>query len=149
MDNSPSPIALPPTAQSLTTAGRRRLVLALAVLLTLVAALALSRWLAPLPSVEPDLLRLLRAMVLIKGLIALGAAGLVWWRLGRPIGSGLAMRYTAALCLCAGALGWLWGLHLVLLGSLGFYAGLAGVALSARRDPLLSAFPSKQPRRLT
>jgi hypothetical protein len=37
---------------------------------------------SPVAQMEPDLVRLLHGMVLIKGLIGLGAAGLVFWRLG-------------------------------------------------------------------
>jgi hypothetical protein len=120
-----------------------RLTLVLAIIATAAVVLAVTLSLAPAPQVEPDLMRLLRGMVLIKGLIALGAAALVWWRLGRPVEQGLATRYTAALSLSAGALAWLWGLHLVLLGSLFFYAGLIGLVLTGRRDPLLSAQPPK------
>lgn len=119
---------------------RRRLILALLVATAGAAGLALSHLLAPPPRAEPELVRLLRAMVLIKGLFALGAAALLWWRLGRPIGPALAARYGTAVGLCAAALGWLWGLHLLLLGSLAFYGGLAGLLLAARRDPLLLAW---------
>lgn len=122
---------------------RRRLGLALLVATAGAAGLALSLALAPTaPRAEPELVRLLRAMVLIKGLFALGAAALLWWRLGRPIGPALATRYGLAVGLCAAALGWLWGLHLLLLGSLAFYGGLAGLLLAARHDPLLLAWRS-------
>lgn len=119
---------------------RRRLGLALLVVTAGAAGLALSLALAPAPRAEPELVRLLRAMVLIKGLFALGATALLWWRLGRPIGPALATRYGLAVGLCAAALGWLWGLHLLLLGGLAFYAGLAGLLLATRGDPLLLAW---------
>ncbi len=77
-------------------------------------------------------------MVLIKGLIGLAVAALVWWRMGRPLSGTLAMRYGASLAVAFAAAGWLWGLTLVPLGSLVFYAGLGAVALAARRDPLFS-----------
>lgn len=136
--------AIPPgRAAAAAAAGQHRLSLALFVVAGAAAGLVLSLVLAPPPALEAELLRLLRGMVLIKGLIASAAAALLWWRLGRPIGRGLAARYGLALGLCAGALGWLWGLHLLLLGSLAFYAGLAGLALTARRDPLLSTWPPR------
>ncbi len=114
-----------------------RLRLVIAVAATVAAVLALVSAVAPPPSQSPELLRLLRGMVLIKGTIALAAGALVWWRLGRPIEATHATRYTAALCLAAGALAWLWGLHLVSLGSLLFYGGLGGLYLAGRSDRLL------------
>ena len=115
-----------------------RVVLVLGILGTAAIGLTLTLSVVPPPAVEPNLVRLLRGKVLIKALIALGAAALAWWRFGRPVEGKLALRYTAALCVSAAALAWLWGLHLMLLGSLFFYAGLAGVVLTARHDPLLS-----------
>ncbi len=119
-----------------------RLALMAGVPLTGVGALTLTLWLVPTPALEPDLLRLLHGMVLIKGLIALAAAALVYWRLGRPIARPLATGYIGALCLCAAALGWLWGLHLMLIGALCFYGGLASLYLVGRHDRLLSGVAS-------
>lgn len=117
---------------------RLRLALVLAVAISTAAVLALTLAFAPLPQREPDLVRLLRGMVLIKGAIGLTAAALVWWRFGRPLDPRLAARYIVALCLSAGAVAWLWGLHLILLGSALFYLGLLGVYLAGRRDPLFA-----------
>lgn len=78
-------------------------------------------------------------MVLIKGAMAIAAAALVWWRLGRPIAPALAARYVTALCVSAGAVAWLWGLHLIPLGAGAFYLSLLGIYRVGRRDPLLSA----------
>jgi hypothetical protein len=119
-----------------------RLALIASVPLTGMCALILTLWLVPTPPLEPDLLRLLHGMVLIKGLIALAAAALVFWRLGRPIARHLAAGYIGALCLSAAALGWLWGLHLMLVGGLCFYGGLAGLYLVGRHDRLLSGVAS-------
>ncbi|MBV5272749.1 MAG: hypothetical protein JZU52_03595 [Lamprocystis purpurea] len=119
-----------------------RLALMACVPLTGAGALILTLWLVPTPALEPDLLRLLHGMVLIKGLIASAAAALVYWRLGRPIARQLATGYIGALCLCAAALGWLWGLHLMLIGALFFYGGLAGLYLVGRHDRLLSGAAS-------
>lgn len=134
-----------PSAQTAVPAGHRRLEpyqlrLSLAVAVLLSAALVLAITLAFVPPAqrEPDLTRLLRGMVLIKGAIGLAAAALVWWRLGKPLTQGLAARYIGALCVSAGAVAWLWGLHLIPLGSGVFYLGLLGLYLTGRRDPLLS-----------
>ena len=126
---------MPPDAAALI----QRLVLATAVPLAGLAALALTLWLVPAPRAEPDLVRLLRGMVLIKGLIGLAAGALVYWRLGRPIAGPVATGYIGALCLSSAGLGWLWGLHLMLIGALLFYGGLVGIYLVARHDRLVSA----------
>jgi hypothetical protein len=115
-----------------------RLALILAVTLSAALVLTLTLTLVPPTQREPDLIRLLRGMVLIKGTIVLAAAALVWWRLGRPLAPDLAARYVAALCVSADAVAWLWGLHLIPLGSGVFYLGLLGLYLAGRRDPLLS-----------
>lgn len=114
------------------SAPRRALVLAVPAAGLL--GLALAALLAPPSAAAPDLVRLLHGMVLIKGLILLAAAALVWWRLGRPAAAGVAAGYLGALALSAAALGWLWGLHLMLAGAVPFYGGLAGLLLVARRD---------------
>jgi uncharacterized integral membrane protein len=114
---------------------RSGLVLAIAVGTLLGLALTL---VAPDSQREPELTRLLHGMVLIKGLIGLAIVALVWWRMSRPLPGALAIRYSAALAVSFAAAGWLWGLTLVPLGSLVFYAGLGAVALAARRDPLFS-----------
>jgi hypothetical protein len=93
---------------------------------------------------DPELARLLRGMVLIKGLIGLAIAGLVWWRMGRPLSESLAVRYGTSIAVAFGAVGWLWGLNLVPLGSLVFYTGLAGIALTGRADPLFSRQPANR-----
>ncbi|NEV64351.1 hypothetical protein [Thiorhodococcus minor] len=101
-------------------------------------ALAITLALVPAPRMAPELVRLLHSMVLIKGLIAVGAAALVYWRLGRPLRSRLAWKYIACLALSAAALGWLWGLSWVPVGGALYWAGLIGLLLVARRDPLLA-----------
>ena len=127
----PSPTAVAPSVLT------NRLALATAMALTGLSVLGLTLWFAPKPLQPPELLQLLHGMVLIKGLIALVAAALVWWRFGRPIGQPQVVGYIGALCLSTAALAWLWGLALIPLGALCFYSGLAGLYLVARRDPLL------------
>ena len=106
-------------------------------------ALAVTLALVPAPRMNPDLMRLLHGMVLIKGLIGLAAGALVYWRLGRPLSSGLAWRYVACLSLSAAALGWLWGLHWVPAGGALYWAGLIGLLLVAGRDPLFANVPPR------
>ncbi len=125
----------------------RRLTLATATSLTGLFTLAMTLWLVPAPRATAELVSLLHGMVLIKGLIALAAGALVFWRLGRPIARPLATGYIGALCLSSAGLGWLWGLHLMLLGAGLFYGGLVGLYLVARYDPLLSSARPRQTQR--
>jgi hypothetical protein len=90
-------------------------------------------------AMDPDLVRLLRAMVGIKGVIALAGTALVFWRLGHPIARPVALGYGAMICVSVAALAWLWTLASIPLGSLCFYGGLAGLILVGRFDSGLSA----------
>lgn len=85
----------------------------------------------------PDQAAVLRGMVAIKGLILGVVASLLWWRLGRPIRSLTLLGYGAAAALSAGALGWLWGLSWVPLGSLLFWLGLGAVLFVTHHDQRL------------
>jgi hypothetical protein len=108
---------------------------------TIALAMAMTAWLirdmGPASHLEPELIRLLRAMVGIKGLIAIAATGLVLRRLGRPTRRGLATGYAGGLCVAAAALVWLWTLTNIPLGSLLFYSALFALVLVARADAAL------------
>jgi len=82
----------------------------------------------------PDLAMLIRGMVLIKGLILAAAAAGVLWRLGRPAPVPTVLGYTVSLGVSATALGWLWGLSLIPLGSALFYGGIIGALVVAHKD---------------
>lgn len=88
-------------------------------------------------AMEPGLVRLLHGMVLVKGLLLAGATALVLRRLRGPVGASVLRGYAAGLGMSAGALAWLWGLSLLLFGSLLFYGGLIWTFITASRDPLL------------
>ncbi|TVQ92592.1 MAG: hypothetical protein EA400_03560 [Chromatiaceae bacterium] len=90
--------------------------------------------LAEPPRQAPDLARLLRAMVLIKGVILGGALTLVAWRLQHRCPVSILAGYTTALAVAGSGLGWLWGLSLLGLGSALFWGGLLGAWLVAGRD---------------
>jgi len=94
---------------------------------------------------DPDLARLLRAMVGIKAIIALAATGLLLWRFGHPTSRPVAIGYGVAICVSIAALAWLWGLASIPLGALLFYGGLAGLVLVGRFDAGLSAPSSLTP----
>ncbi len=103
----------------------------------LIAAAATASITAPLSAAggtEPELLNLLRGMVLIKASMAAAAVAFIFWRFGRPIGKSNAVCYTLAAMLLVSAVVWLWSLASVLLASLLFYASLAGIVAVLRTD---------------
>lgn len=94
-------------------------------------------------AMEPELLRLLRAMVLIKAGIGAVLAGFVLWRLDHAIDRPTAAAYVGGVAALGASLAWLWGLVLVPLASLLFYASIAFLLVVAHRDRSLFAFLDK------
>lgn len=113
--------------------------LVLAIATTAAVTVAMTAPFSVAAEMDPDLARLLRAMVGIKGIIALAATGLLLWRLGHPIRRPIATGYIVSICLSVAALAWLWGLAAIPLGALLYYGGLAGLILVGRFDSGLSA----------
>ncbi len=111
-----------------------RAALILAIAATAAAAAVITAPAATAAQMDPDLVRLLRTMVGIKGIIALVAAGLVYWRLGHSPPRLAALGYGASLCVSVAALVWLWGLASIPFGALLFYSGLVGLILVGRLD---------------
>jgi hypothetical protein len=72
----------------------------------------------------PELVRVLRFMAAIKGVLALGATALVWWRFGYPASVRLTTAAIAACALMAAGCGVVWCMAHIVLGSALFYAGL-------------------------
>ena len=90
---------------------------------------------------EGTLVLLLRFMAICKAAGVLGAAALVVWRLGRPLGATAFAGYVVALALMAAAPGLIWGLGLIAPGALVFHAGLLTfLVLAARDDGVATAF---------
>lgn len=85
-------------------------------------------------AVEPELAVLSRGMAAIKGLLAVLAASLVYWRLGLPISARAAWAYAtcAGLMFVASAL--IWQLALIPLASALFHAGWMGALCVAWRE---------------
>ncbi|MGB5833888.1 MAG: hypothetical protein WBG92_18135 [Thiohalocapsa sp.] len=102
-----------------------------------VAGVLITALLAAPAAIEPNLVRLLHGMVIIKALIFAGAAALVFRRLRGPVNARILVGYAAGLGVSAGALAWLWGLSGMLFGSIFFYGGLFIAFMMASRDPLL------------
>jgi hypothetical protein len=129
-DHAPAPSTPESCGRPLVLRAALVLAIAMAAATTVVIAMPFSAG----AGMDPDLVRLLRAMVGIKGLIALAAAGLVFLRLGHAIRRPVVVGYCVAICVSVAALVWLWSLANVPLGSLCFYGGLAGLVLVARAD---------------
>jgi hypothetical protein len=83
---------------------------------------------------ETHLILLIRFMALIKLGVAIGAALLVWWRLGRSPSPCMAAGYTAGTMLMAGGPALMWHMNHIILGSVLFYAGLVLIVIFARGD---------------
>jgi hypothetical protein len=121
---------------------RRALILVPALIGAAVLLLVLEVFASP--GVDPDRLWLLHAMVLVKGLVWLAAARLIYWRLGEPVSRPLALGYSACLGVSAAALAWLWAIYFFALGAAVFWGGLFGILLVARHDPLVAEVKTKQ-----
>jgi hypothetical protein len=83
---------------------------------------------------DADLVLLVRFMAVVKAMMALAAAGLVWWRLGSGIGTGLAAGYIAAVTLMATSPGVVWSMTSPILASALFHSGLLFALALAARD---------------
>jgi len=83
----------------------------------------------------PDLTRLLRAMALIKMLLAGLAGAALYWRLGGPIGLARLAAYAAAGGAMAAGPGLIWDMCHVGAGALLLHGGLLATILLLWRDP--------------
>jgi hypothetical protein len=85
-----------------------------------------------------DLTRLLRAMAVIKTMLAAGAVAAVLWRLGGPV----SLTWFAAYALCAGAMamgpGLIWTMAHVGTGAILLHGGLLATLLLLWRDPAVA-----------
>lgn len=88
---------------------------------------------APHP-VEPGLAVLLRGMAAIKGLLAVLAASLVYWRFGLPISARAAWAYTTCAGLMSVACALIWQLGFISLEAALFHAGGIGALCVAWRE---------------
>jgi hypothetical protein len=102
-------------------------------------------------SIDPGLVQLLKGMAIIKTAILLGAGAAIWWRLGSPIGPGLAAGYilTSAIAVSGAAL--VWTLTGLALAPFLFDGGLLAFLILALRDdngPWLRVLMRRRARRL-
>jgi len=84
---------------------------------------------------DPALTRLLRAMAVIKLLIAAGAGVALFWRLAAPIGPWRLIAYTAAAASMAAGPGLIWNMAHIAAGAALLHGGLLATILLLWRDP--------------
>ena len=95
---------------------------------------------------EPDLAVLLRGMAAIKGLLALAAAGVVWWRLGQPVSSRVATAYVSCVCVLFASIVLIWQLAFILAAAVLFHAaGLVGLVVALREGRQMLRFGWQSP----
>ena len=85
-------------------------------------------------ALDPDLARMLRGMALLKAVLTLAAVGVLLWRLGHPMSTGLLAIYFGATWAMATATLLIWQLVLLPAAALAFHAGELALLLAAWRD---------------
>lgn len=105
-------------------ARRHRAIVLIAVLLAAVVGWAAAVGLSQSVVRPEGLTRVLRGMVLIKGGMLVGAVTLVFRRLGREVARRPRAGYTVGMAVTGFAMGVLWSLSFIGLGSGLFYTGL-------------------------
>lgn len=112
-------------------------------------AAAVVAWLATSgvgQAAEPELAVLLRGMAAIKGLLALSAASLVWWRLGQPLALRVAVAYIACASVLFASTVFIWQLAFILAAAVLFHtAGLVGLVLAMREGRQMPCFGRQAP----
>ncbi|SEI10365.1 hypothetical protein SAMN02799636_05562 [Methylobacterium sp. 275MFSha3.1] len=123
-----------PAAAGPATRGAPRARLLLVALTTLALPLAfVAAAQVPAAPVDPDLVRVIRFMALLKGGFALVALAGCFWRLGRPAGWRSAIYVAGPPLMVLGAAG-LWSLRDPGLAALGLHLGLFAVLAAALTD---------------
>lgn len=97
-----------------------------------------------LPAIEPDLRRLLRFMAALKGVFAILAFGVCFWRLARPSSAWREVIYVVGPGLMAGGSVFLWHGHSAGLAAVVLHVGLFALLVSALTDDAF--FPNRPPR---
>jgi hypothetical protein len=83
---------------------------------------------------DPALARLLRAMALIKAMIAIAAAGAVFWRLAWPVSKAVAAGYLAGCWVIAGSSMLIWQLSYIVPAAVLFHAAALSLLLVGWRE---------------
>lgn len=111
----------------------RLMLAALTVLALPLAWIAAGR--SPAAAIDPDLVRVIRFMALIKGGFALAALAGCLWRLGRPAAAWRSLVYVAGPPLMAVGAAGLWSLHDAGSAALALHLGLFALLAAALTDP--------------
>ena len=115
-------------------AGARPLGARLALVGAVAGAGALGFLLGGESAAGSDLLVLMRFMAGVKAAMALGAVALVWWRMGAPMGRGMAAAYVVAAAVMAAGPGLIWDMQHVALGAVAVHGGLSALMVSGWLD---------------
>jgi hypothetical protein len=83
---------------------------------------------------DPALARLLRAMALIKGMIAIAAVGAVFWRLAWPVSRTAGAAYLASSWAVAGSTMLVWQLSYIVPAALMFHVAALSLLLVGAED---------------
>jgi hypothetical protein len=83
---------------------------------------------------DPALARLLRGMALIKGMLALGAVGAVFWRFAWPVGTFGAAVYLLGSCALVGSTMLIWQLSHIVLAAVLFHGAALGLLVYGWRE---------------
>jgi hypothetical protein len=90
-------------------------------------------------SAEPELLRIIRAMALIKGAMLVAALALLLWRCNEPLPLRPAGLYCLGTALAAAGCMAIWKVSFIGFSSVAFYAGVALLGVGALREHLHSS----------
>ncbi len=83
---------------------------------------------------DPALARLLRAMAIIKGMIAIAAAGAVFWRLGRPVSMATAASYLLGIWVISGSSMLIWQLSYIVAAAVLFHVAAVTLLVVSWRE---------------
>lgn len=81
-----------------------------------------------------DLLVLMRFMAGVKAAMALSAVTLVWWRMGAPMGRGMAAAYIVSAAVMAVGPGLIWDMQHIAFGAVAVHGGLSALMVAGWLD---------------
>jgi hypothetical protein len=83
---------------------------------------------------DPDLSALLRGMAMLKAAMTAAGAGILWWRLSRPISTSLAAAYVACVTAASAATGLVWTMSCLWAATILFHGALIAFLIMGLRD---------------
>jgi len=95
---------------------------------------------------EPELALMLRGMAAIKGVLAVAAAALGWWRLGQPVSAPVAATYIACAWVLLASTALIWQLAFIPAAAVLFHAGgFVALVLALREGRQMRRFGLQAP----